>query len=147
MAKNAKTENIPTFDTAAATDQLRTIAEKGMEQSGKAYAALKENTEALQKAVEDSFENAKVAGNDWSLKTIAVMRKNTEAGFDHLEALAGATTLSQFIELQTAFARSQSEAAADQAKEMQAAATKATEELFKPFKDAYSKTMSELKVA
>ena len=148
MAKTAKTENeinFPAFDTAAASDQIRVITEKGIEQSTQAYAKLKDNTEAAQKAMEESFETAKSASNEWSLKAIASMRANAEAGFDHLEALTSVTTLPNFFEMQTAFARKQAESAAEQMKEMQAASTKAFEEIFKPVKDIYSKTMAEFK--
>ncbi len=150
MAKTAKTDdvvNFPAFDTAAASDQIREIAEKGIEQSTQAYAKIKDNAEAAQKAIEESFETAKSAGNEFSLKAIAVMRANTEAGFDHLEALASVTTLPNFFELQTAFARKQAEATADQLKELQAASTKAFEDIFKPVKDVYSKTLAEFKAA
>lgn len=148
MAKTAKTEdvvNFPAFDTAAATDQMRTIAEKGIEQSSQAYAKLKDNTEAAQKAIEESFETAKSASNEWSLKAISAMRANAEAGFDHLEALTNVTTLPNFFELQTTFARKQAEITADQMKEMQAASTKAFEDIFKPVKDVYSKAMADVK--
>ena len=150
MAKTAKNEdaaNFAAFDAAAATDQFRVIAEKGLEQSSQAYAKLKDNTETAQKAIEESFETAKAAGNDWSLKAIAAMRANADAGFNHLEALTGVTTLSNLVELQTAFARKQTEVAADQLKDMQAATTKAVEDVFKPVKDAFSKSMNDIKAA
>ncbi len=150
MAKTAKTENNPefaAFDAAAATDQFRAFTEKGIEQSGQAYAKLKENAETTQKAFEDSFENAKSVSNEWSLKTIAALRANSEAGFDHLEALSSVTTLSNFVELQTAFARKQAEVAADQIKELQAASTKAVEDVLKPVKEVYSKAVSDIKAA
>ncbi|MEX0345709.1 MAG: phasin [Rhizobiaceae bacterium] len=150
MAKIAKTENtaeIAAFDAAAATDQFRAFAEKGIEQSSQAYAKLKDNTETAQKAIEESFETAKSVGNEWSMKAISAMRANADAGFDHLEALAGVTTLSNLVELQTAFARKQAEVAADQVKEMQAASTKAFEDVFKPVKEVYSKAVSDIKAA
>lgn len=150
MGKTAKTEDVvgfSTFDAAAATDQIRTIAEKGLEQSSQVYATVKENTEAAQKALEESYENAKSASSDFTLKALAAMRANTMAGFDHFEALAGVTTLSGFIELQTSFIRSQSEAATDQAKELQAVATKVAEDVFKPLKEIYAKSVADLKSA
>lgn len=151
MAKNtsnAKTETaFPAFDAVAATDQFRTLAEKGVEQSSKAYVALKDNAEAMQKAVEETLETARTTGSQWSLKALSAARANTEAAFDHLEALAGVTSISQLVELQTAYLRRQSESTVDQIKEMQAAATKATEEVFKPLRDVYTKSLNELKAA
>ena len=82
-----------------------------------------------------------------SMKTISAMRSNAEAGFSHLEALVGAKTLSEVIELQTSFLRKQVETGVEQAKEFQASATKAAEEVSKPVKTAFEKAMKELKVA
>ena len=55
--------------------------------------------------LETTFETVKSAGSDLSLKTIAALRSNSEASFAHLEALVGAKSISEVIELQTAFLR------------------------------------------
>lgn len=147
MSKTAKTAEFPTFDAEKATDQIRAFAEKGVEQSKEAYAKLKTGAETAQKALETSFEQVKTAGNEFSLKSIAAARANTEAGFAHLEALVAAKSLSEVIELQTAFARKAVETAIEQAKDFQAASTKAAEEVSKPFKDVFENGVKELKVA
>ncbi|RUV73004.1 phasin, partial [Mesorhizobium sp. M5C.F.Ca.IN.020.14.1.1] len=84
----------------AATDQFRAVAEKGVEQSKEALSKLATGAEATQKALESSFETAKTAGNELSLKTIAALRANVEASFSHLEALVAVKSPSEFIELQ-----------------------------------------------
>ncbi|PSJ61580.1 phasin [Pseudaminobacter soli (ex Li et al. 2025)] len=143
------TENaeFPTFDASKATDQFRAFAEKGVEQSKEAYAKLKTGAEEAQKALETTFETARTAGGDLSLKTIATLRGNAEAGFAHLEALVGAKSLSELFELQTAFLRQRFEIAVEQAKDFQAVSTKAAEDVTKPFKDVFQKTLKDLKVA
>src|SRR5690606_8346715 len=125
MSKTAKTAEFPTFDAEKATDQIRAFAEKGVEQSKEAYAKLKTGAETAQKALETSFEQAKTVSNEFSLKSIAAARANAEASFAHLEALVAAKSLAEVIELQTAFARKTVETAIDQAKDFQAASTKA----------------------
>jgi phasin len=142
-------ENVefPTFDASKATDQFRAFAEKGVEQSKEAYTKLKSGAETTQKAIESTLETAKTAGNDVSLKTIAAMRANAETGFSHLEALLGVKSVSEFVELQTAFMRKSVEMSVEQAKDLQAVTTKAAEEVSKPMKDAFEKAMKELKVA
>ena len=114
-------ENVefPSFDASKATDQVRAFAEKGIEQSKEVYAKVKTGAEEAQKALESTYETAKSVGSDLSLKTIAALRTNTEAGFSHLEALVGAKSLSEVIELQTAFLRKSVETAVEQAKELQ----------------------------
>ncbi|MDH6230305.1 phasin [Mesorhizobium soli] len=149
-AKTAEfTENaeFPTFDASKASDQFRAFAEKGVEQSKEAYAKLKTGAEEAQKALETTFETARNAGGDLSLKAITNLRSNAEAGFAHLESLVGAKSLSELFELQTAFLRQRFETAVEQAKDFQAVSTKAAEDVTKPFKDVFQKTLKELKVA
>jgi phasin len=145
--ETVETIEFPAFDPAIATDQLRTFAEKGVEQSKEAYAKLKTGAEDAQKAIESTFETAKSVGNELSLKTIAALRANAEANFSHLEALLGVKSLSELIELQTAFMRKRVEMSVEQAKEFQAITTKATGEVTKPVKDAFEKALKDLKVA
>ena len=136
MTKTAKTTEFTAFD-----------AEKGVEQSKEAYAKLKTGAETAQKALESTFETAKNAGSEFSLKSIATARANAEAGFAHLEALVAAKSLSEVIELQTAFVRQAFETAIEQAKDFQTASTKAAEEVSKHLKDVLEKGVKELKVA
>lgn len=153
MAKTEKTadviENIEfsAFDASKATDQFRTFAEKGVEQSKEAYAKVKAGAEEAQKAIESTFETAKTVSNDLSLKTIAALRANAEVGFAHLEALVGAKSLSEVVELQSAYLRKRVEMAVDQAKDFQAASSKAAEDVVQPFKGAFEKALKDLKVA
>ena len=137
----------PSFDASKAADQVRAFAEKGIEQSKEAYAKLKNGAEETQKALESTFETVKSAGSDLSLKTIAALRSNSEATFAHLEALVGAKSLSEVVELQTAFVRKTVETAVEQAKELQAVSSKAAEDVSKPIKTAFEKSWKELKVA
>ncbi|CAH2399651.1 phasin [Mesorhizobium escarrei] len=129
------------------TDQFRAVAEKGVEQSKEALSKLATGAEATQKAFKSSFETAKSASDELSLKTIAALRSNLEASFSHLEALVAVKSPSEFIELQTAFLRKQVEKTVEQGKEFQAAATKAAEDVSKPIKDVYEKAVKDLKVA
>jgi len=146
-AETIETVEFPTFDASKATDQLRTFAEKGVEQSKEAYAKLKTNAEETQKAFEASYKSARAASDELSLKTIAALRANAEANFAHLEALVAARSLSEFIELQTSFLRKRVELGVAQAKDFQAVATKAAEEVTRPLKSAVEKTFQELKAA
>jgi phasin len=146
-AEFAENAEFPSFDTSKAADQLRAFAEKGVEQSKEAYTKMKSGAEDAQKALETTFETARSAGGDLSLKAIAALRSNTEAGFSHLEALVGAKSLSELFELQTSFLRQRVEIAIEQAKDFQAVSTKAAEDVTKPMKDVFQKTFKELKVA
>lgn len=145
--KSAETIEFAAFDPSKMSDQFRTFAEKGVEQSKEVYAKLKNGAEEAQKVLETSFETAKTAGSEVSLAMIAAMRANAEAGFAHLEKMVGATTLAEMIELQTAFVREQAEKFASQAKDMQDATVKAVERVSEPVKTAFDKAMKEVKAA
>ena len=153
MSKTPKStdviENVefPSFDVSKATDQVRAFAEKGVEQSKEAYAKLKTGAEEAQKTLENTYETAKTVSTDLSLKTISALRANAEANFSHLEALVGAKSISEVVELQTAFLRKRVEMAVEQAKDFQAVASKAAEDVAAPLKTAFEKAVKELKVA
>ncbi|MBN9550463.1 MAG: phasin, partial [Alphaproteobacteria bacterium] len=115
--------------------------------SKEAYAKLKTGAEETQKVLESTYETAKAVSSDVSLKAIAALRANAEASFSHLEALVGAKTLSEVVELQTAFLRKRAEMAVEQAKEFQTVATKAVEDVSKPVKSAFEKAMKDAKAA
>ncbi|MBO6718167.1 MAG: phasin [Rhizobiaceae bacterium] len=146
-ATATKTTEFPAFDASQATEQFRAMAEKGVEQSKEAYAKVKDGMEDAQKVFESTFETAKTAANDLSLKSIAALRANAEANFAHLEAMIGVKSLSEVLELQTSFMRKSYEMMVEQAKDMQAASSKAAEDVAKPTKTAFEKAMKEFKVA
>lgn len=145
--KTAETIEFPAFDATKAADQFRAFAEKGVEQSKEVYAKMKDGAEEAQKALETSFETVKSAGSEVSLAVVTAMRANAEAGFAHVEKLIGAGSLAEVVELQTAFFRTQAEKFAEQAKDMQAVASKAVEQVSAPVKTAFDKAMKDLKAA
>ncbi|TJW49423.1 MAG: phasin [Mesorhizobium sp.] len=147
--KTETIENVefPTFDPSKATEQVRAVAERGVEQSKQAFTKLGSDAETAQKAFESTFEMAKTTSNEVSLKTIAALRANAEAGFTHLEALVAVKSPSEFFELQTAFLRKQIEKSAEQAAGFQAVMLRASEDVSKPIKDAFEKALKERKAA
>jgi phasin len=145
--KTAEIAEFPAFDASQASDQFRAFAEKSVEQSKEAYARLKAGAEDAQKVLEETFEQARAAGTELSLKSIAAMRANAEADFAHLEALVGIKSVSELFELQTSFLRKRFETMVEQAKDLQSVSTKAAEDVVKPAKNAFEKSLKELKVA
>ncbi|MBL8580709.1 MAG: phasin [Rhizobiaceae bacterium] len=146
-AETLDTIEFPAFDANKATDQIRTFAEKSLAQSKDAYAKMKAGAEETQKAIESTFESAKNAGNDVSMKAIAALRANAELSLSHLEKLVGVKSAAEFFELQTAFIRKGVEQSVEHAKELQSVTSKAAENVAKPMKDVFEKAVKELKVA
>ena len=152
MAKSAASsafENVefPSFDASKATEQLRDFAEKGVEQSKEVFAKMKDGAEQAQKALETAFEGVKGASSELSLKTISAWRSNADSVFSHLEALVAAKSVSEVVELQSAFVKKSFETGVEQAKDFGAAAQKAAEKAAQPVKDAFEKAAKDLKAA
>lgn len=147
--KTETIENVESaaFDPSEAAEHVRAVAEQGVEQAKDAFSKLQSDTEATQKAFESTFEMAKTTGNEVSLKAIAALRANAEAGFAHLEALAAVKSPSEFFELQAAFLNKQIETSIEQAKTLQAMMLRATEDVSKPIKDAFETALKGLKAA
>ena len=139
--------DVPTFDPSKAADQLRMVAEKGIEQSKEALAKFQSGVEDTQEALNSIPETARSVGNELSRKTIAALRANAEANFSHLEAVVAAKSLPEVVELQTTFLHKRFEMGLEQAKEFQALTTKAATDVTKPVKDAFEKSLKDLKVA
>jgi phasin family protein len=68
-------------------------------------------------------------------------KANIDAGFAFMKDFMAVKSVSEAVELQTAFARERFDASSAQAKDMQAKVTKMTEEATKPVKDAMAKSM------
>lgn len=145
--KSAEIIENAAFDTSKAADQFRAFAENGLEQSRQAYDKFKSHAEQAQQSMETTLESARQAGSEMSLKSISAMRTNAELGFSHFEALVKARSISEVLELQTAFVRQSVELAVEQAKDFQATSTKATEDVIKPMKDAFEKSIKQLEAA
>ncbi|NRP76133.1 hypothetical protein ILFOPFJJ_07057 [Ensifer psoraleae] len=147
LSQTAETVEYLAFDPSKATDQVYEVAEKGVEQSKEAFAKFQSGAEETQKALKRTFETAMLVGNELWLTTIAALRANTEADFSHLQALAGAKSLSEAIELQTTFLRKRVEMGVKQANDLWAFTTKAVIDISQPVKGAVEKTLRDLKAA
>ncbi|ASY67126.1 MULTISPECIES: phasin [Sinorhizobium/Ensifer group] len=143
----AETVEFQAIDPSKAADQFRAVAEKGIEQSQEALAKFQFGVEETQKVLKSTFETARSVGNELSLTTIAALRANVEVDFSHLEALSGAKSLSEIIELQTKFLGKRVEMGVEQAKDFRALTTKAVTDISKLAKDVFDKSLRDLKAA
>jgi phasin len=146
-SKPAETIEFSAFDASRAADQVRALAQKGLEQSQEAYARLKSQAEETQKALEATLETARTVGADLSRQSIAALRDNSEATLSHLEALAGARTFAEVFELQSSFLRQRLESAVEQTRQLQALTSRAADDVSRPIKDVFEKAIRDLKVA
>jgi phasin len=144
--ENNVTELFP-MATADVPEAFRDMAEKGVAQARENYAKVKAAAEEATDVLEESFENARANTLDLSTASIDATKANIDAGFAFLKDFMAVKSVSEAVELQTAFARERFDASSAQAKDMQAKLTKMTEEATKPVKDAVAKSMEAFKVA
>ncbi|SMF44096.1 phasin [Neorhizobium sp. CSC1952] len=135
------------FDPAKLTESFREFAEKGATQSRDAYAKMKVAAEEATKTVETTMQSAQAGSVELGLKAIDALRTNADMSLSHMEALLGVKSVSELLELQTAFIRKQAEVTVEQAKAMQDAARKLAEDVAKPGKEAAEKAMATFKAA
>ena len=97
--------------------------------------------------VEETFETARESAVGLSEKTLEAARSNSEASFDLARDLFAAKTVADFVEVQTAFARKQFEAATVQFKDVQEMTTKFVNDTAKPVAAKVEKTIKEATAA
>ncbi|MGA0533502.1 phasin [Hansschlegelia sp. KR7-227] len=126
------------FETPA---PVREMAEKAVQQAKDGYSKFKSAAEEATDALEDAYATSTKGYKDYSRKSVEYARANVNAHFDFLQALIGAKTVSQAVELQTSYARQQYEVISGQAKDLSALAQKAATDGTKPMQQLATKGM------
>lgn len=128
-------------DAAAKTeetlDNVRDFAQKGVDHAQRNVAQMKDAASDLQNAAAESSKGFQ----ELSLKTLEIARSNLNAHFDFMDALLKSKSLSQAVELQSAYAKKQVEALGSQTKELSSIAQKAVVDGSKPFQDLGAKAV------
>ncbi|MDJ0930105.1 phasin [Breoghania sp.] len=126
---------------------VREMTEKGLNQSREAYEKFKSAAEEATDMIEDSFETTRQGVLELNTCALHAAKANTDATYDFMKSLVGAKSLSEAIELQTSFARTQFDAMSKQAKEMQEISSKYATDLSSPMKDVFDKAVKGFKAA
>ncbi len=134
------------FDPAKLAQGWREFAESTTH-SRDAYGKMKTAAEEATQTMQSTIHSAQTGSMEIGLKAIDALRTNTEMSFSHMEQLLGAKSLSEVVELQTAFVRKQAELTVEQARAMQEAARKMADDVAKPGKEAAEKVMDAFKGA
>ncbi len=111
-----------------------------VEQMKDTYERMRVHTEALTEVFRKTCSSAASVSADWSLKAAEAMRSNFAANLEFANNLAAAKTLPDLIEVSTAHARKQMEAAIAQNKELMALTQKLMAEAAKPLTTDLAKT-------
>lgn len=140
------TELFP-ISTAEVPEAFRDMAEKGVAQARENYAKVKVAAEEATDMLEDTLETARSNSMELSGTALDAAKANIDAGFAFMKDFMAVKTVSEAVELQTAFARECFDTTSAQAKDMQAKVTKMSEEASKPVQDAVAKSMEAFKAA
>lgn len=124
----------------AVPESVRALAEKTVNQSREAYERGKEQLEEAVDALERSFDAAGQGATAFNRKLIDLAQRNLNSAFDLAKKLAGAKTLGEIVELQSAFIRSQFDVFANQASEIRALTQKIAADTTEPIKHQMSKS-------
>lgn len=134
----------PSFEVPAA---FREFAEQSVAQARDAYDRLRTATEEASGLVEQTFESARDGALAISVKAIDAAQTNSDASFAFARDMFSARTVSEVVELQSAFARKQFEAMSTQMKDLQALGEKYVAATTRPMADKVEKTMKEANAA
>ena len=111
------------------------------------HAKFKSATDGATALLEDTFATAREGALAIGVKVLEAGKTNSDASFALVKDLFGAKTMSDVMELQSAFARKQFEAFSTQFKEFQGLTEQFVTDTTKPVTDQVEKTFKDLKVA
>ena len=117
-------------------ENVRSFAEKGLEQARTQYDTMKKAAENASSKLEATMSNVNSGVVQFNLKVIEAMRSNANAAFDHFAALSNVKTLSEAVELQSAHARKQFDSMGAQTKDLTALLQKVASDASEPVKAA-----------
>lgn len=122
---------------------FREAADKSVTQFRDSYEKMKTATEDATAMVEETMETARANALGMGEKTMEAARVNGEASFELMRDMFAVKSVSELVELQTAFARKQFDTATAQFKEFQELSTKFVTDTTKPVTASVEKTMKE----
>jgi phasin len=127
--------DLPKMEVPAA---FREFAEKGVSQAKENYEKMKAAAEEATDLLEETYASASKGAAEYGLLWIEAARHNANAAFDFYSELINVKSFSEAVELSTAHARKQFEAATAQSKDFAALATKVAAETAEPLKNGVS---------
>ena len=123
-------------------ETVREFSENGMKQQAEFYSKFQHVAEDATKAATDAFDAAKAAQENLASKLVENTKSNLEAGAAFAEKLWGIRSVSEMIDFQGTYFRSQFETLSAQAKEIQEISSKAAEQASAPGKKFFEKSVA-----
>ncbi len=130
----------------AVPSSVQALAETMIAQNRVAYERARESMDEAVSMLEVTIERAGEGAIALNRKVIDITQSNLNLGFDLAKELAGADTLSRFMELQVAFMRKQFETMTTQAQEVRELSAEVATSTAAPFKAHVAHSMSAMSV-
>jgi phasin len=121
-------------------DKTRALVEKSLAQTRAHYAKAKTAAEEATSAIEASYGAAKSGAINFQLKALEAVKSHADANFEFVKSIVAVKSLSDYVTLNTEFARKQVEALTAQSKEMGVLAQKVANDSAEPIKAHIAKT-------
>lgn len=124
-------------------EMFRSVAEQSLTQSREAYAKIKTVAEEATDAMEESFGKSRDGVLEFQRKSLEITQANADAAFELARRLLGATSVTDAVQLQTAFMRERFESLVDYSKDLQATYEKVANEAAKPAKTLFDRAVAQ----
>lgn len=123
-------------------EMFRNVAEQSLTQTREAYARMKSAAEEATDALEESFGKSRDGVLEFQKKSLEISQANADATFDLARQLLGVTSVTDAVQLQTAFMRERFESLVDYSKDVQATCEKVANEAAKPAKTLFDRAVT-----
>jgi phasin len=124
--------------------EFHDFADNSASQVREIFERMRSAAESATDVIEKTFATSTKGASDYGLKVIDATRINTSAAFDFYAKLVTMESLSDVVELATAYGRKQFEAVTAQSKELAALMQKVTTETSKPMMESLAKTFTKV---
>ena len=130
----------PTASITEIQTKVRTVIEKGIEETRANYSKAKGAVDEASNALEASYAHAKTGVSELNVKALEALRATAEANFDFVKSVIGVRSLADYVTLHSEFVRKQIEMLTGQTKELSTLAQKVATESVEPIKTQVAKT-------
>jgi phasin len=126
---------------------VRSFAEQGLKQTREVYARAKTAAEEATDLLEDSLETGRKNIREAQFKALDMAKSNTDATFELARELLTATSVTDVMQLQAAFARERFQAFVEYSRDVQDMLSRTGIEAAKPAKAMMEKSLAAAKAA
>jgi len=142
FAAVSKILEAPIASLTEAQGKVRELVETGLSETHSKYAKLKSVADETAQAIETSYATVKNGAVQFNVKALEALTDSANANFDFFKSVFAVKSPSEYVTLQTEFARKQIEMMTTQTKAFGELAKKVAAETVEPIKAQVAKTFN-----